>query len=204
MGDTQQPQPAGSGATGAGAAAELAEIQRRQQQVINAALVPVWYWWVMAAALVAMGAARDSHDRVVLAITIPLAALTMAVLIIATIPGVRRRVRVHGAVIPAAQAGVPIPGLILLVNGVTIAASASLAAHHVPHPLTVGCAAGAAAFVIAGPVLNRYFGRLMLRNAGQHITDPPDGGTPWRGLLYSDPGGHSPDRGGSTSGGGTR
>ncbi len=204
MGDTQQPQPAGSSATGAGAAAELAEIQRRQQQVIKAALVPVWYWWVMGAAIVAIGAARDSHDRVVLATVIPLAALVIAVQIIATIPGVRRRVKVHGAVIPAAQAAVAIPALILLVDGVTAAASVSLTDHGVPHPLTIGYAAGAAALVIAGPPLNRYFGRLMLRNARQHITDAPDTGAPWRGLLSTDPGGHSPDHARSTNGGATR
>lgn len=157
----------------------------------------------MAAAIVAIGAARDSHDQGVLAITIPLAVLVMAVLTIATIPGVRRRVRVHNAVKPAAQAAVAIPGLILLVDGVTIAASAILADHRVPHPLTIGSAAGAAALVIAGPLLNRYFGRLMLRNARQHITDPPGPRSPWRGLLSSDPGDHSPDHAGSASGGGT-
>jgi hypothetical protein len=204
MGDTQQPQSAGSAATGAGAAAELAEIGRRQQQVIKAALVPVWYWWVMAADGVAVGAARDSHDRLVLAITIPLAALVFAVQIIATIPGVRRRVRIHGAVIPAAQAAVAIPALILLVGGVAIAVSVSMIDHRVPHPLTIGYAAGGAALVIAGPLLNRYFRRLMLSNARQHIADAPNGGTPWRGLLSSDPSDHSPDRGGSTSGGSTR
>jgi hypothetical protein len=199
--DTQQPQPAGPWATGA--AAELAEIRRRQRQVIKAALVPVWYWWVMAADGVAIGAARDSHDRLVLAITIPLAALVFAVQIIATIPGVRRRVRVRGAVIPAAQAAVAIPGLILLVGGVTTAVSVSLIDHRVPHPLTIGYAAGGAALVIAGPLLNRYFGRLMESNARRHITDAPDGGTPWRGLLSTDPGHQSPGRKGSTSSGGT-
>jgi hypothetical protein len=200
MSDTQQPPPAGGGSTSAGAAAELAEIQRRQQQVIKAALVPVWYWWLMGAVGVAVGAARDSHDRLVLSITIPLAALVFAVQIIATIPGVRRRVRVHGAVIPAAQAGVAIPALILLVGGVTGAVSVSLTDYRVPHPLTIGYAAGAAMLVIAGPVLNRYFGRLMLSNARQHIADAPGPG-PWRGLLSSDPGPHSPHRGGSISGG---
>jgi len=199
MDRTQQPEPAGSGATGADAAAELAEIERRQQQVIKAALVPVWYWWVMAAAILAIGAARDSHDGIVMAITIPLAALVIAVQIIATIPGVRRRVRVHGAVRPAAQAAVAIPGLILLVDGVTIAVSAGLADHRVPHPLTIGYAAGAAALVIAGPLLNRYFGRLMLRNARQHIADAPDGGAPWRGLFYSDPGDRSSAHAASTN-----
>jgi hypothetical protein len=199
MGDTPQPQSAGSAATGAGAAAELAEIGRRQQQVIKAALVPVWYWWLMAADGVAIGAARDSHDHLVLAITFPLAALVFAVQIVATIPGVRRRVRVHGAVIPAAQAAVAIPGLILLVGGVAGAVSVSLIDHRVPHPLTIGYAAGGAALVIAGPLLNRYFRGLMLTNARQHLTDAPEPGRPWRGLLASDPGEHSPGRGGSAS-----
>jgi hypothetical protein len=203
MGDRQRPQPGGSGATDADAAAELAEIERRQQQVIKTALVPVWYWWVMAAAIVAIGAARDSHDRVVLAVTIPLAVLVIAGLIIATIPGVRRRVRVHNATIPGAQAAIAIPALILLVDGVTIAASASLAGHRVPHPLTIGYAAGGVVLVIAGPLMTRYFGRLMLNNARQHMTDAPDGGTPWHGLFYSEPGDRVPDRGASTSGAST-
>jgi len=203
MGDTQQSQSAGSGADGAGAAAELAEIQRRQQQVIKAALVPVWYWWVMAAAIVAIGAARDSHDRVVLAITIPLAVLVIAGLIAATIPGVRRHVRVHSATIPGARAALAITGLIVLVNAVTIATAASLAANRVPHPLTIGYAAGAAVLVIAGPLLNRYLGRLMLSNARQHMSDAPQS-SPWRGLLSSDPGDHSPDHADSTSDGGSR
>ena len=202
MGDTQQPQPAGPEATSTGAAAELAEIGRRQQQVIKTALVPVWYWWLMGAAIVAIGAARDSHDQLVVATVIPLAVLVIAVQIIATIPGVRRRVRVHGAVIPVGQAAIAIPGLILLVDGVTIAASASLTANRVPHPLTFGYAAGAAMLVIAGPALNRYFGRLMLRNARRHITDAPEP-SPWRGLLSSDPGDHSADRAGTANNGGT-
>jgi hypothetical protein len=121
-----------------------------------------------------------------------------------TIPGVRRRVRIHSAVIPAAQAAVAIPGLILLVGGVTGAVSVSLIDHRVPHPLTIGYAAGGAALVIAGPLLNRYFRRLMLSNARQHITDAPGLGTVWPGLLSSDPGPHSTDHAGSTNHGGTR
>jgi hypothetical protein len=216
MSDTHRPEPTGSGATGSGATgsgatgsgatgtdatAELAQIQRRQEHVIKAALVPVWYWWVMAAAMVAIGAARDSHDRVILAITIPLAVLVIAVLIIATIPGVRRRVRVHNAAIPAAQAAIAIPGLILLVDGVTIAVAASLAGHRaVSHPLTIGYAAGAAVLVIAGPLMVRYLGRIMLSRAGQHIADAPEPRSPWRGLLSSD---HSPEQAASTNDGGT-
>lgn len=176
MGDTQQPQPTGSEATGADAAAALAEIQRRQEHVIKAVLVPVWYWWAMAAAMVAIGAARDSHDLVVLAITIPLAVLVMAVLTGLMIPEVRRRVQVHGAMQPGARAAVAIFGLIVLVIAVTIATAASLAANRVPYPLTIGYAAGAVVFVIAGPLVNQYLRRLMLSKARQQMNHAPEAG----------------------------
>ena len=148
MGDAQQPRPAGSGTTGDDAAAALAEIRRRQQEVIRSVLVPVWYWWAMAAAIVAIGAARDSRDAVMLAITIPLAVLVMAGLTAAMIPEVRRRVQVHSAAQPGGRGAAAIAGLIVLTIAVTIAASASLSASRVPHPLTIGYAAGAAVLVI--------------------------------------------------------
>jgi len=167
VGDTQQPQPAGTGATRAEAAAELAEIQRRQEQVINAVLVPVWFWWVIAAAIVAIGAARDSGDLVVQAITIPLAVLVMAVLTGAMIPEVRRRVQVHtppthGRTVAA------IFGMIVLVDAVIVGTAASLAAAGDSHPATIGCAAGAAVLVIVGPLVNQYVRRLMLSQAGRN------------------------------------
>ena len=167
MSDTQPPQPAGTRTTAAEAAAELAEIQRRHEQVIKAALVPVWYWWVIAAAIVAIGAARDSGDLVVQAITIPLAVLVMAVLTGAMIPEVRRRVQVHtppthGRTVAA------IFGMIVLVDGVIIGIAASLSAARVLYPITIGSAAGAAVLVIAGPLLNRYVRRLMLSQAGRN------------------------------------
>jgi len=167
MGNTQQPRPAGTGAAGAEAAAELAEIQRRQAQVIKAVLVPVWYWWAMAAAIIAIGAARDSGDLVVQAITIPLAVLVMAVLTGAMIPEVRRRVQVHtppthGRTVAA------IFGMIVLVDAVIVGTAASLAAAGDSHPATIGCAAGAAVLVIVGPLVNQYVRRLMLSQAGRN------------------------------------
>jgi hypothetical protein len=176
MSDTRQPQPAGTGATGAEAAAALAEIQRRQGQVIKAVLVPVWYWWAIAAAIVAIGAARDSGDPVVQAITIPLAVLVIAGLTVATIPGVRRRVRVHSATQPGARGAIAIFGLILLVDGVILGTMGSLAAARVSYPGTIGSAAGAAVIVIAGPLVNRYLCGLMLSQARQQMNDAPEAG----------------------------
>jgi predicted PurR-regulated permease PerM len=183
MGDTQQPQPAETGATGAEAAAELAEIRRRREQVIKAVLVPVWFWWVVAAAIVAIGAARDSGNLTVEAVTIPLAALVMAVLTGAMIPELRRRVKVYSAPQTDGRAAAAIIGaiigMIVLVDGVILGTAAGLHAAHLRYPATIGCAAGAAAIVIVGPLLNRYARRLMLRQARQELGDVPQaGGTP--------------------------
>ena len=177
MSDTQQPPPAGTGVTGAEAVAELAEIRRRREQVIRAVLVPVWYWWAMAAGMVAIGAARDTGDLTVEAITIPLAALVMAVLTGAlSTPAVRRRVRLHSATQPGARGAAAVLGLILLVDAVTLGTAASVAAAHLRYPGTIGCAAGAAVLVIAGTLVNRYLGRLMLGQARQQINDAPEAG----------------------------
>jgi hypothetical protein len=180
MGDTQQPQPAGTEATGAEAAAELAEIQRRQEQVIKATLVPAWYWWVDAAAIIAIGAARDSGSPPVNATVIPLAALVMVVLSVVGTPTWRHRVQLSDATQPAdARAAAAIFGMIMLVVAVTISTAATLAAAHYRYPGTIGCAAGAAVLVITGPLVVRYVRRLMLRRARQQISGAPQaGGTP--------------------------
>lgn len=111
------------------------------------------------------------------AITIPLAVLVMAVLIGATIPELRRRVKVHNTPQPRAVAAVF--GMIALVDRVAIGTAASLTAAHFRYPGTIGCAAGAAVLVIGGPLLNRYLHRLMLGQARQQISGTPQaGGTP--------------------------
>ena len=176
MSDTQQPQPAGTGATAAEAAAAIAGIQRRQEHVIRAVLVPGWYWWAMAAGMVAIGAARDTGDLLAQAITIPLAALVMAALTGAMIPAVRRRVQVHSTTQPDARAAAAIFGLILLVNGAILGTAASLHAARSPYPGTIGTAAGAAVLVIAGPLVNRYLNRLMLSQAREHMNGAPEAG----------------------------
>jgi hypothetical protein len=176
MGNEQRPQPAGTGATGAEAAAELSEIQRRQERVVKTALVPAWYWWALAAPIIAYGAARDSRSLAVQASVIPLAVLAMAVLIAAGIPELRRRVKVRSAPQATARMAAGIFGMIVLVDAAAIGTAASLAAHHVRYPVTIGCAAGAAVLVIAGTLLNRYSRRLMLSQVRQQVSGAPQAG----------------------------
>jgi hypothetical protein len=188
MGDTQQSQPAGTGATAAEAAAALAEIQKTQEHVIQAALIPAWYWWAMAPPLVAIGASRDSHSALTMAITIPLAVLVMIALTGATVPEVRRRVRVSNSAQPGGRGLAALVGLILLVNAVTITAAVSLIANRVPGAFTISYGVGAAVLVIGGPLLNRYLIRLRLIKARQPITSEPEPAGPWRGVLSSQQG----------------
>jgi len=35
------------------AASSLAEVRRRQQHLIDAVMVPAWYWWIVAVAMIA-------------------------------------------------------------------------------------------------------------------------------------------------------
>jgi len=176
MGGTPQSQPARIEPTGDEAKAALADIRRRQGQVIRAVLVPGWYWWVMAAGMVAIGAARDTGDPVVQIITIPLAALVMVVLTGAMIPAVRRRIQLHSATRPGARGAAAIFGLILLVDGAILGTAINVRPAGFPHPATIGTAAGAVVIVIAGPLVNGYLSRLMLARARQQRDDAPPAG----------------------------
>jgi hypothetical protein len=174
----QPRQPASQGPCGGEAAAALAQIKRRQERVIKTVLVPVWYWWVMAAGMVAIGVVRDNGNAVVQAITIPLAVLVMAGLTARTIPAVRRRVQVHSTTQPGARGAAAIVVLIVVVDVAIVTTAASLAAAHDPDPATIATAVGAAVTIIAGPLVNGYLGALMLSKARQAISDDaPQAGT---------------------------
>jgi hypothetical protein len=175
--DMQQHQPVGAGGDGGEAAAALAEIKQRQERVVKTVLVPVWYWWVMAAGIVAIGVARDSGKAVVQVITIPLAVLVMAGLTARTIPAVRRRIQVHSGTHPGGRGAAAIFALIVLVDVAIVATAASLAAAHDPDPGTIGTAAGAAVIVIGGPLVNRYLSALMLGKARRRVSDAPRAGS---------------------------
>jgi hypothetical protein len=98
------------------------------------------------------------------------------VLIAAGIPEFRRRVKVRTAPQATARIAAAIVGMIVLVDAVAISTAASLAAAHYRYPVTVGCAAGAAVLVIAGPLLNRYIRRRMLSQARRQISGAPQAG----------------------------
>src|ERR1700693_422212 len=130
------------------AASELAEINRRQAGVIQAVLVPRWYWWVVGLLLVPLGVVTDSHQRVATAVAAIVIALIIAALSVWMITGAFRGARVHPTTLGSAGA-LYIVGFVWLVVGVTLLVSFSLQAAGIRYPATIGTFL-AAAMLIAG------------------------------------------------------
>lgn len=167
----RQSHSAADPASGGDPIAALAEIRCRQDRVVESLLVPLWYWWVLAAAMIAIGIARDRADSIVQAIAIPLAVLVIAGLVGAAIPAVRRRVQVRSDPHFTSRIGTAIFALVAAVDITIVATAAGLAGAHNRYPATIATTAGAAVIVIAGPMLNWYARTLMLRQVRQQASD---------------------------------
>ncbi len=146
------------------AASALSAVRRQQEQVINAVLVPGWYWWVIAALAVGLGAAVDSHREAVLAITIPVFAVAVAVLTAAMIFGGYRRAQVRSTDLLGPRGALRIMVFVWLLVGTILGAAFALRAGHLRYPGTIATAIGAAVLVAGGPVLMRSLRGIMLSN----------------------------------------
>jgi hypothetical protein len=146
------------------AATALTEVRRRQQQVIDSATVPVWYWCVVAAAMVAIGAAVDSRSYLVLGVTIPSAVVVLVVLTGAMIFGVPGRARVVGNDLLGPRGALAIVGYVWLIVGLTLGVAFALRAAGAAAPATIATVIGGVAMVATGPFLSRWLRRTMLAN----------------------------------------
>jgi FtsH-binding integral membrane protein len=146
------------------ASSALAAISRQQERVIDAMLMPTWYWWSVAAACVAIGAAVDSNDSVVRAVVFPVAIGVIVALTAAMIFGRYRRARVRGNELLGGPGALAIVGTVWLVVGVTIGTGFGLRAAGAPIPATIATIVGGGVLLAVGPVLRRILRRLMLAN----------------------------------------
>ena len=149
-----------------GAAGELEAIKRSQAGVIDAVLVPRWYWWVIGVLLVPLGVAADSHQRVVTAVITVVVALIIAGVTVAMITGAYRGARIHPATLGTAGA-LYIVGFIALVVGASLVVAFSLQAGHGPFPGTIGCLVAAVLLIVGGPILMASLRRTMTEHAPQ-------------------------------------
>ena len=146
------------------AASALAGIRRQQKQVIDAVLVPAWYWWVVAAGMVVIGAATDTRSAVVLSVAIPVAVVIIAALTLGMIFGTARRAQVRSAELLGDRGALLIVGFVWLVVGLTLGIGFGLRAAGAPAPATIATAIGGAALAAGGPVLMRRLRTIMLSN----------------------------------------
>ncbi len=146
------------------ATSALAGIRRQQQQVIDAVLVPTWYWWAVAAGMVAIGAAVDTRRQVVLATVIPVAVLVIAALTAGMIFGAYRHAQLRSSELLRGRGAGAIVGFVWLVVGLTLGIGFALRAAGVGVPATLATVVGGAALVTGGPYLMRRLRQIMLGN----------------------------------------
>jgi hypothetical protein len=146
------------------AAAALAEVQRRQRQLIDSAAIPLWYWSVVAAAMIAIGAAVDTKRAAVLAVVIPCAVVVLVALTSAMIFGLPGRARVRGNELLGPRGALAIVGFVWLILGLTLGIGFALRAVGSPAPATIATAIGGVAMIAAGPFLSRWLRQTMLSN----------------------------------------
>ena len=148
------------------AAAELAEINRRQVGVIDAVLVPRWYWWAVGLLVLPIGLAVDSHQRTATAVVAVLMALVIAAISVWMISGAYPGARVHPRTLGGAGA-LYIVGFVWVVVGVSLAVAFGLQAAGVAYPATIGTVLAALMLIGGGPVLMSRLRRSMVaRSAG--------------------------------------
>jgi hypothetical protein len=145
------------------AAAALAEIGRRQRQVIDLVALPAWYWWTVGALMVVLAVGVDVRSATSIGIAVPVFVLGMLAATGRVTFAAFRRAQPRNDLLDG-RAALAIVGFVLSDVGVTLAVAFGLRAGGVPYPATLGCLLGALVMGTGGPVLARYLTRVMLSN----------------------------------------
>jgi hypothetical protein len=146
------------------AQAALTEIRRRQDQAVDAALPPTWYWWAIGAASVGLGFVVDTRQAVAIAVSAIVYAIGVAILTVWAILGGPRRVKASQLLLGPEGAGWIVAFVGGLVVG-TIGLAFLLQAIGIEFQATIATLACAIGLVVGGPLLMRRLGRLMKARA---------------------------------------
>jgi hypothetical protein len=145
------------------AARALTEIDQRQEQVIRLAVIPNWYWWVIAVLMVAFAAAIDSGQGLIVGIgTAMFVAGVLATTGWAVFRAVRSAQPRNDLLVPGGV--VAILGFVAVTISVSLAIAFILKASGVSYAATIGVSVTAVMLVVGGPMLMRYLQGLMLAN----------------------------------------
>jgi hypothetical protein len=145
------------------AADALAEIRQRQQQVIDRATVPGWYWWVVGMLMVVLAFGVDTRPHIAIGITVPVFVAGMLCATGVAVSGQFRDARLRDGLLNG-KGVTAILAFVALIVGGTLGVAFALRAAGVSHPATIACAVGGLAMGLGGPHLNRLLRRVMLGN----------------------------------------
>lgn len=145
------------------AAQALADIQLRQQQVIDLAMIPAWYWWAVGALMVVLAAGVDSRTPAAIAMSIPVFVLGILAATGWVVGRAFRHAQLRNGLLDE-RAVLVILGFVGLIAGGTIGLAFGLRAAGVGYPATLACLAGGVVLGFGGPVLMRWLRAVMLGN----------------------------------------
>jgi hypothetical protein len=145
------------------AAEALAEIQKRQQQVIDRATVPAWYWWAVGVLMVVLAVGVDTRTHLAIAVTVPVFVVGLLSATAAAVRGQFLDARLRDGLLDG-RGVMAILAFVALIVGCSLGIAFGLRAEGVSYPATIGCGAGGLVMGLAGPALNRILRRIMLGN----------------------------------------
>jgi hypothetical protein len=145
------------------AAQALDEIQRRQQQVIDLAAIPAWYWWAVGGLMVVLGVGVDIRTPAAIGITVPVFVVGMLAVNGWVIGRAYRQAQIRNGLLDG-RGVLAILGFVAVIVGGTIGLAFALRGAGVDYPATWACLAGGLVMGLGGPVLNRWLRRVMLGN----------------------------------------
>ena len=145
------------------AAQALADIQLRQQQIIDLAMIPAWYWWAVGALMVVLAVGVDSRSPVVIGVTVSVFVLGILAATGWVVGRAFRHAQLRNGLIDG-RGVMAILGFVALIVVGTIGLAFWLRAAGVGHPATLACVAGGLVMGAGGPVLMRRLRAIMLSN----------------------------------------
>jgi hypothetical protein len=147
------------------AARALAEIRQHQQQVIDLAMLPTWYWWIVAALVVGLSATVDAARHRPVVISLAAVAFTLIISGVTgwVVLGAWHRAQWRNELL-GRRGVLAILGFVGLAVGTTLGVAFALEAVGVRPSATLASLVGATVMITGGRMLTRILRRLMLDN----------------------------------------
>jgi hypothetical protein len=143
------------------AANALAEVGRRQEQVINLSAVPAWFWPALGVLMVGFAAAMDSGNRTAVKVAIPVFVAGVVTVTTLFASGMLRRARPHEKLIgPVGVLKILTLVAVTVVSSLATSFAAKAGGFH--WSATLGTGIGALIMIAGGPLLSRALRKDML------------------------------------------